>query len=235
MSPDDAAPQEHEETPPMIDPGLGGEPGLVEPVAVGPGDPEVEIFHAAGPDRAPIDGAAIEAVAPEPAEAPAAAVVDPGDASLLDLVDRLTAVLERSDLAELEVAAGGTTIILRSPGAVAPVAVAAPMASAGATPAHDAAAPAETASPVGAAAPAAERPSIKAPLTGIYYGAPSPGATPYVAVGNHVSVGQIIGLIEAMKLFNEIKSDLAGRVVRICADSGALVKAKQPLIEVEPA
>ena len=76
---------------------------------------------------------------------------------------------------------------------------------------------------------------VNAPLTGIYYAAPSPGATPYVAVGDHVAVGQIIGLIEAMKLFNEIKSDLAGRVARICVDSGALVKAKQPLIEVEPA
>jgi acetyl-CoA carboxylase biotin carboxyl carrier protein len=85
-----------------------------------------------------------------------------------------------------------------------------------------------------AAAPVA-KPSVKAPLTGIFYGAPSPGATAYVAVGDHVSVGQIIGLIEAMKLFNEIKSDLAGRVVRICSDNGALVKARQPLIEVEPA
>ena len=85
----------------------------------------------------------------------------------------------------------------------------------------------------GAAAPA--RPSVKAPLTGIYYGAPSPGATPYVSVGDHVAVGQIIGLIEAMKLFNEIKSDLAGRVARMCAENGALVKARQPLIEVEPA
>ena len=49
-----------------------------------------------------------------------------------------------------------------------------------------------------------------------------------------MSVGQVIGLIEAMKLFNEIKSDLAGRVVRIVADNGALVKAKSPLIEVDP-
>ena len=46
--------------------------------------------------------------------------------------------------------------------------------------------------------------------------------------------GQVIGLIEAMKLFNEIKSDLAGRVVRVLAENGQLVKAKQPLIEVEP-
>ncbi len=89
--------------------------------------------------------------------------------------------------------------------------------------------------PPATAAPVPARPSVKAPLTGIYYGAPSPGATAYVKVGDHVSVGQIIGLIEAMKLFNEIKSDLAGRVVRICADNGALVKARSPLIEVEPA
>jgi acetyl-CoA carboxylase biotin carboxyl carrier protein len=159
----------------------------------------------------------------------------PGDASLLELVDRLTVVLERSDLAELEVASGGTTIILRSPAAIAPVgAAAASHASAPGTEAGPGDGAATAPAPA-APAPAPERPSVKAPLTGIYYGAPSPGAQPYVAVGNHVSAGQIIGLIEAMKLFNEIKSDLSGRVVRICAENGALVKAKQPLIEVEPA
>jgi len=72
-------------------------------------------------------------------------------------------------------------------------------------------------------------------LTGIFYASPAPGTAPYVQVGGEVAVGQIIGLIEAMKLFNEIKSDLAGRVTRICSDSGSLVKARQPLIEVEPA
>ena len=61
-----------------------------------------------------------------------------------------------------------------------------------------------------------------------------PGTAPYVQAGGEVAVGQVIGLIEAMKLFNEIKSDLAGRVVRVVPESGALVKAKQPLIEVEP-
>ena len=82
--------------------------------------------------------------------------------------------------------------------------------------------------------PAPARPSVKAPLTGIFYGSPSPGSAPYVRVGGEVAVGQVIGLIEAMKLFNEIKSDLAGRVVKICAESGKLVKTKGPLIEVEP-
>ena len=78
------------------------------------------------------------------------------------------------------------------------------------------------------------RPSVKAPLTGIFYASPAPGTAPYVQAGGEVAVGQVIGLIEAMKLFNEIKSDLAGRVVRVVPESGALVKAKQPLIEVEP-
>ena len=75
---------------------------------------------------------------------------------------------------------------------------------------------------------------IVSPLTGLYYGSPSPGAEPYVRVGGQVNTGQVIGLIEAMKLFNEIKSDVTGRVVRIVAENGKLVKAKQPLIEVDP-
>ncbi|MDL2336082.1 MAG: acetyl-CoA carboxylase biotin carboxyl carrier protein subunit, partial [Chloroflexota bacterium] len=76
--------------------------------------------------------------------------------------------------------------------------------------------------------------AVVAPLTGLFYGSPSPGAEPYVKVGSPVLVGQVIGLIEAMKLFNEIKSDRAGRVLRVYLEDGALVKAKEPLIEVEP-
>jgi acetyl-CoA carboxylase biotin carboxyl carrier protein len=154
------------------------------------------------------------------------------DASLLALVDRLAAILERSDLVELEVEAGATGLILRKPEAIAPppgtAATAQATASAAARPgtADDAARAAGT----GAGA----RPSVKAPLTGIWYSAPSPGTPPFVDVGREVAVGQVIGLIEAMKLFNEIKSDVSGRVVKVLADSGQLVKAKQPLIEVEP-
>jgi acetyl-CoA carboxylase biotin carboxyl carrier protein len=171
-----------------------------------------------------------------------AVVVAPsdGDTSLLALIDRLTAILERSDLGEIEVAAGGTTIVLRAPSAIERTPSGA-MTGAGDTPVAPAEPGPGQSPPTAPGAPAAQagggpvRPSVKAPLTGIFYGAPSPGATAYVEVGDHVSVGQIIGLIEAMKLFNEIKSDLAGRVVRVCADNGALVKAKQPLIEVDPA
>jgi acetyl-CoA carboxylase biotin carboxyl carrier protein len=202
----------------MTESGLIEGRAAVDPVAVGPGDGG--------------NGAAGEA---SPAPVLAAA-----DASLLSLVDRLTAVLERSELGELEVSSGGTTIVLRAPSAVErPAAIAlSPMAEPAGPATLDARPGASTGSTTGGApAPVADaaRPSVKAPLTGIYYAAPSPGATPYVAVGDHVAVGQLIGLIEAMKLFNEIKSDMAGRVTRVCVDTGALVKAKQPLIEVEPA
>ncbi len=148
-----------------------------------------------------------------------------GDASLLALIDRLAVLLARSDLAELEVEAGATGLILRKPSAFVPlvssVGATAPGASAAATLAAESAGP-------------AERPSVKAPLTGIFYTSPAPGSAPFVTAGSEVAVGTVIGLIEAMKLFNEIKSDLAGRVVRVVAETGSLVKAKQPLIEVEP-
>jgi acetyl-CoA carboxylase biotin carboxyl carrier protein len=75
---------------------------------------------------------------------------------------------------------------------------------------------------------------VTAPLTGVWYGAPSPGARPYVAEGGEVAVGQVVGLIEAMKLFNEIKTDVAGKVTRLLVESGTLVKRQQPILEVEP-
>jgi acetyl-CoA carboxylase biotin carboxyl carrier protein len=171
---------------------------------------------------------AMPAVDPDRAE-----VVDGGDASLLALIDRLAGLLDRTELTELEVQVGATGLVLRKPQAIAaPAQIVAP-------PAQQPAAAASTdlaATAVSAAREAGPpaRPSVKAPLTGIWYSAPAPGSAPYVTAGGEVGVGQVIGLIEAMKLFNEIKSDLAGRVVRVQAEDGKLVKAKQPLIEVEP-
>ncbi len=164
-------------------------------------------------------------------DATPAAPREDDDVELLGLIDRLAALLDRSDLTELEVEAGGTGLVLRKPSALAPIAVAAASGGAAAelAPAAVGEAPAAGRDPA-----AAEKPSIKAPLTGIFYASPAPGSAPYVTAGGEVAVGQVIGLIEAMKLFNEIKSDLAGRVVRVVPESGTVVKAKQPLIEVEP-
>ena len=165
--------------------------------------------------------------------APPASLASDDDA-LLGLIDRLAALLDRSDLTELEVEAGGTGLVLRKPAALAPALVA---AAAGPTAAAstDGGSVATGEPPTAGRDPATpSKPSVKAPLTGIFYASPAPGSGPYVTAGGEVAVGQVIGLIEAMKLFNEIKSDLAGRVVRVVPESGTLVKAKQPLIEVEP-
>ncbi len=179
------------------------------------------------PSAAPITDGVLEGVLDAPSAAPPG---DDGDRELLALIDRLAALLDRSDLTELEVESGGTGLVLRKPSALAPISVASVAAS---SPAATATMPSTGEATTAGSLPAA-KPSIKAPLTGIFYASPAPGSAPYVSVGGEVAVGQIIGLIEAMKLFNEIKSDLAGRVVRVVAESGTLVKAKQALIEVEP-
>ena len=75
--------------------------------------------------------------------------------------------------------------------------------------------------------------AVTAPLTGIYYRSPSPQAPPFVQVGSVVSAGDVVGLIEAMKLFNEVRSTMSGRVRRIVAENGQLVRAHAPLIELE--
>ena len=152
-------------------------------------------------------------------------------AGLIGLIDRLEKLLNASELSELEIEVGETALVLRKPGALGPAVESASSAHSAA--AASAAAPAKPAAPPKEAAPAAAN-AIVAPLTGLFYGSPSPGAEPYVKPGAQVLVGQVIGLIEARKLFNEIKSDRAGRVVRVFPEDGALVKAKEPLIEVQP-
>jgi acetyl-CoA carboxylase biotin carboxyl carrier protein len=149
-------------------------------------------------------------------------------AELISTIDRLERLLERSALSELELEADGTTIILRTAAAVTPVAAAAPAAV--------------EAEPSADTAPVFDEPpeehgahAVVAPLTGVFYRSPSPDAEPYVREGGQVNAGQVIGLIEAMKLFNEIKSDVTGVVKRMDAGDGDLVKAKQTLIEVDPA
>jgi acetyl-CoA carboxylase biotin carboxyl carrier protein len=84
------------------------------------------------------------------------------------------------------------------------------------------------------AAPAKELPTVNAPLTGIFYRSSSPQTEPFVQVGSSVNTGDVIGLIEAMKLFNEIRSTASGKVRRIFSENGQLVRAHQPLLEVEP-
>ncbi len=75
---------------------------------------------------------------------------------------------------------------------------------------------------------------IIAPLTGVYYAAPSPEEPPFVAVGDVVSAGQVVALIEAMKVFNEVQAEVAGRVTTIVAGNGNVVQKGDVLLRIEP-
>ena len=75
---------------------------------------------------------------------------------------------------------------------------------------------------------------VKSPMVGTFYRAPAPDAPPFVEVGQEVDIGQVVCIIEAMKLMNEIKAEVAGRLLEIHAESGDPVEFGQPLFTVEP-
>jgi biotin carboxyl carrier protein len=75
---------------------------------------------------------------------------------------------------------------------------------------------------------------VEAPLTGIFYTRPAPDEDPYVQAGNHVEPGDVVGLVETMKMYNEVTADVTGTVREIVVENGALVEAGQPLLYVEP-
>jgi acetyl-CoA carboxylase biotin carboxyl carrier protein len=73
---------------------------------------------------------------------------------------------------------------------------------------------------------------VKSPIVGTFYGSPSPGAAPFVSPGDHVDKGQVIGIVEAMKLMNEIESDAAGEIVKCFVSNGQPIEFGQPLYSV---
>jgi acetyl-CoA carboxylase biotin carboxyl carrier protein len=150
---------------------------------------------------------------------------------ILSAIDRLAPAFEEAGLDELELEIGDLRVRLARPRV--PVAATAAPPIPAAAPAPAPAAPAtDGLTPFGEPRPGMR--FVSAPLTGVWYGAPSPGARPYVNEGDEITAGQVVGLIEAMKLFNEIKSDVSGTVARVLVEAGTLVKRKQPLLEIDP-
>lgn len=94
--------------------------------------------------------------------------------------------------------------------------------------------PEPLATPATEAAAAPDRPAVRAPVVGTFYRAPEPGAPPFVAVGDLVRPGQVVGIVEAMKLMNEVTAGQAGRVVELLVEDGKPVEYDQPLIALEP-
>ncbi|KLD65747.1 acetyl-CoA carboxylase biotin carboxyl carrier protein [Dyella japonica] len=144
-------------------------------------------------------------------------------------IKKLIDLLEESNLAELEIKEGeevvrlsrvpkGTVtaapVMQAAPVAAAPVAVAAPVEVA----------PAEAALPAGHV--------VKAPMVGTFYASSSPGAAAFVKVGQQVKAGETLGIIEAMKMFNQIEADVAGTVTAILLENGQSVEFDQPMFVI---
>ncbi len=116
-----------------------------------------------------------------------------------------------------------------------PVMVAAPQTVAVSAPAAPASAPASEAAPAPVAVAADSGVPIKSPMIGTFYRSAGPDKEPFVKVGDKIEKGQVVCIIEAMKLFNEIESEVSGTVVKVLVDNANPVEYDQPLFLVNPA
>lgn len=157
------------------------------------------------------------------------APADPIDARL---VRKLADILTDTGLSEIEVEHGGLKIRVAKTLTAAPVHVAAPAPVAMAAPAV----PAPTAAPAAAEAPAAARHAgevVKSPMVGTVYLQPQPGSDPFVKVGDTVTAGQTLMIVEAMKTMNPIPAPKAGRIVEIIVEDAQPVEFGEPLVVIE--
>jgi acetyl-CoA carboxylase biotin carboxyl carrier protein len=139
---------------------------------------------------------------------------------------RLIRLVQRTGIGELEVSSGGRTVRISAlPGVSAPTASVSPAGPA---------AP-ESSGTAGGAGATDHLAAITSPLVGTFYRAPAPGADAYVETGTMVEVGQTVCIIEAMKLMNEIESEVKGRIVQVLVENAQPVEFGQKLFLVEPA
>ena len=149
-------------------------------------------------------------------------------------VKKLIELLEESGISELEISEGEESVrISRHPrmSMAAPAVVGAPQIQQ--APPAAPASPAKPATAAGEHKPRNDDQTITSPMVGTYYSASAPGAKPFIELGMEIKVGQILCIIEAMKMMNQIESDKAGRVTAILAKNGEPVEFGQPLFVIE--
>lgn len=143
-----------------------------------------------------------------------------------EYIEKLAKLIGENGLSEITLEDGDKAITIKKGGVVQ---AAAPVVQAPAV--QSAPAIKEEAAPK-----AADKPKgtpITSPMVGAFYAAPSPGSEPYVKVGDTVATGQVVCIVEAMKLMNEIESEVSGKVVQICVEDGQSVEYGQVLMYVE--
>jgi acetyl-CoA carboxylase biotin carboxyl carrier protein len=156
----------------------------------------------------------------------------------LKLLNEILDILDRRGIAEFELEEGGTRFRIRRaesaalpsvPAHFAPSAMHLPQPTPAGTPVG------ATSAPVPAEAPEeAGLHAVNSPIVGTFYRAPDPNSSPYVNVGDRVRVGQVLCIIEAMKLMNEIEAEVAGVIVKIQQENGQPVQYGAPLFSIRP-
>ncbi len=157
-------------------------------------------------------------------------------------IQELIKTINKSSISELSIEDGDFKITIKQEFSAGNITyAAAPMQQAMPMQQMQMAAPQVQAAP---AAPAAEKPAaepvasnlitVKSPMIGTFYRSPSPDKPVFVNVGDEIKAGQVVCIIEAMKLFNEIESEVTGRIVKVLADDSSPVEYDQPLFLVEP-
>jgi len=144
---------------------------------------------------------------------------------------KLIDLVQESGIAELEITEGEEKVKIVKGGRVVSETVAAPGPAPATVPTPTPAAPAAPAAPE--APPQVEGHVLKSPMVGTFYRAPSPGAKPFVEVGDSVKAGQTVCIVEAMKLLNEIEADKDGVVKAILAENGQPVEYGEPLLVID--
>ena len=146
-------------------------------------------------------------------------------------VKKLIELLEESNIGEIEIKEGEESVRISRHGnqPAAPVAYAAPAPAPAPAPAAAEAPAAEAVAP--AAAPVADN-AVLSPMVGTFYRAPSPEAPSFIEVGQSVRVGDVLCIVEAMKMMNQIEADRAGTVTAIHVENGEAVEFDQPLISI---
>ena len=148
-----------------------------------------------------------------------------------DYIEKLAKIIADNDLTEISLEDGEQAITIRKDLPEVNMVASAPAVAAAPAPVQ--AAPQASASQATTKEPEAKGKAITSPMVGTFYAASSPEAAPFVEVGSTVNVGDVVCIIEAMKLMNEIKAEQAGKVTQICVKNGDPIEFGQVLMYVE--
>ena len=154
----------------------------------------------------------------------------------IEYIEKIAKIIADNQLTEIILEDGEQAITVRKEANV--IAASAPVTqpAIGATPVAPAAPVAQAVTPAKEEKPASNAPkgtAITSPMVGAFYAAPAPGAKPFVKVGDTISAGQVVCIVEAMKLMNEIESEVSGKITQICVEDGQSVEYGQVLMYVE--